>query len=105
MMMKMRIVRVDPYGFCGREHHPVASDIGQVVVPIKMTVEYYDASGGGCQLQGWDADDAEALACSPELLFAEPRDDAREYVMACYTCVTRNGRLLDLMDFEVEVVR
>lgn len=104
-MMKMRVKSVDHYGFNGREHHPSDSDIGLVVVPIQMFVDYYDASGGGCQLIGWDRDDPNRLACQPEFLFGDGDEKTGESVMACYRCVTQDGRFLDLMEFEVEVLR
>lgn len=98
MTLKFKIVTVDPYGFNGRDNHPEKSDIGLIVSPIRMAVDIYD-------------EEDSYVAPTDETIIAAVNNTAIDGIaikagplpMICWTCVTADGRLLDLMDFEVEL--
>jgi hypothetical protein len=81
--LAFRIKSVDMNGFLGRENHPSPSDVGLRVVPLKMAAYYYDADGQEEPVIG---------------------DDTEQSVLWFWTCATEDGRVLDLIDFELEVV-
>ena len=91
MRFKLLIVSVDHYGYNGRDHHPKDSDIGLVVIPVKMEVAWYGEDGDFLDLatidDGGDHAAVEALDTDNQV--------------ACWTCVTADGRILELMDHEV----
>lgn len=98
MTLRFRIKTVDMNGFNGRDNHPERSDIGLVVVPIRMAVDVYDT------------EDSLIEPTEPTLIAAALNRDtdgspitADPSMMLCFTCVTEDGRLLDLMEFELEV--
>jgi len=104
MHLRFRIVWVDQYGFCGRENHPHQSDIGLIVTPVKMVSEVYDEDGAFLPA----TDEAIAEAAKNMALDGFDPDagsDTGTGLLQCWTCVTADGRLLDLMDFEVELVK
>jgi hypothetical protein len=113
---RFRIVTVDPYGFNGREHHPHASDIGLTVTAVKMEAQYFAPGGNFLNTEDLTVDghlspevDGAFLGRSAEAAghLSEP-DRARamegESFIWFYTCVTDDGRVLDMVDFELEVV-
>jgi hypothetical protein len=100
MTLRLRITNVDHYGFNGREHHPTDSDIDLVVSPIKMQSFLCDDDGL------WEEDGTEpqlAVAAMNMTVDGMARTKDPE-LMQAWLCVTDDGRLLDLMDFEVELV-
>lgn len=102
--LKFRVLDVDMNGFNGREHHPAKSDKGLVVTPVKMEAYHTDASGFEEPVL-----DKDGTAFAPALETIRRQHDKREdqvweSVFWSWTCVTENGRVLDLMDFELEVV-
>ena len=101
---QLRITRIDHYGFTGRENHPSDSDVGLTVTPINSWAEHIDNEEGFMQ-RLVDDDDHSGLAVA--LLDREPGSDlvASENAIWFYTCVTEDGRILDMVDFEVEEVR
>lgn len=101
--LRFRIARVDLDGYCGRDLHPRVADIGLIVVPLKMESWYTEMAGGECPMFGWDADDANKPAAGPALVFAgyDPKSD--EVVYSMWTCMTESGRVLQLMDHELEI--
>src|SRR5580765_4208422 len=99
-IVKFRIVYIDHYGYCGRDNHPTDRDKGLVVRLVKLDTFFF----------------------TPEVTEPVVGKDGRLYVDAlpylsgrlcddegliglevCYQCVTDDGRLLDLMDNEVEI--
>jgi hypothetical protein len=108
-MMKpihFRIVQVDRCGYNGRDKHPSQSDVGLLVAPLKMDAYYTDAAGGECPMFGWDRDDEHRPAAGPELAFSMTADYGNcEGIVMMWTCMTRDGRVLQLMDHEIEQVQ
>lgn len=92
--MRLKIVRVDMWGYNGRENHPHPSDVGLVMIPLAMETALYDSKGAyiGPALDG-------GIAAYPELTNANP-----ECLEIMWTCLTADGRTLCMMDHEVEVV-
>ena len=85
----LKMTSFDPYGFCGRERHPSSSDVGFFGRVEKVSVSVCDDEG--CLLShDEDAPDGTELA--------------GECSYACYLVRAHSGRLLDLMDHEVEVL-
>lgn len=103
-MIRLRIVSVDMYGFNGREHHPMPSDKGLVVTPVSMEAVTFDiGTGAECKVIGWD-EDPFRLATHPDLLASEDAALSHGYqVVQMWTCVTADGRILDLVNSEVVV--
>ena len=111
--LRFKIVDVDMNGYLGREHHPHPSDVGEVVTPIKMEAWWTRADATQERLM----DHRERAFCEPdrdlEITDAEVPAILRELtdpingddgVLWMWTCVTADGRVLDLLDFEVEPV-
>lgn len=72
---RVRLVRIDRYGFCGRELHPKESDIGfEGVVVDACTDQSTHAVTGMLTGEDW----------------------------VCYTVMDEYGRKLELMNFELE---
>lgn len=94
MTLKFRIVCVDMDGYCGRDLHPDKSDEGLVVAPVKMEAtvwlddEHYKL-------------DTEATADEHCRAAFGPGEASHEMM---WTCVTTDGRLLQLMGHELELV-
>lgn len=91
--MKFRIKSVDHYGYNGRDHHPTDAMIGEIVVPVALHVEAYDAEGEyvGCPLQLEKSERARAM---------EQAD--KDGGLSCvWTCIRSNGELVDLVDHEI----
>ena len=103
--MFFRIVSVDANGFLGRDNHPSTSDVGQIVIALGMTAVYSDAQGTLWGIPGtgsklWNGDASEARRA-----IAYAFDDAECSVLTrMWTCSTRSGRILNLVDHEVEPV-
>jgi hypothetical protein len=87
----VRVVAVDPYGFNGRDHHPKASDVGVQAVVRSVHVAPHDASG-------------DALDEGPACAARRASGQLIECDYACYTVVAPDGRTLELIDHEVELV-
>lgn len=99
---QFRIKTVDLDGFCGRERHPDRSDIGLVVTAVKMAAVYFDESGG---MESPVLHRSELTVPPAFLARCAAGDDTDDgNVLWFYTCVTADGRLLDLIDFELEPV-
>lgn len=91
-----RISSVDMNGYCGRDHHPQPSDIGLIVVPVRMDVVHNDEEGDETSFENLDGvtqDDA--------FLLHEDHDN----LSTVWTCVTRDGRILQLMGHELSEVK
>jgi hypothetical protein len=103
---RFRIVTLDLYGFCGRAHHPAETDIGLTVTAVKMDARFFDSAGHESPVI--EGDD---LRVEPGFLvtLADAVTDTTpegaevcESVIWFYTCVTEDGRLLEMADFELE---
>lgn len=100
--MTFKIVAVDLYGYNGRDHHPENSDIGLTVVPIKMDVQFYQEDESQPLLQ---QESANGFFLNPDALpYLFGKTEEESGIECCWTCVTEDGRILELMDFEVERV-
>lgn len=91
-MMKLRIVRVDMDGYNGREFHPSPSDEGLVVLPLKLETWNFDESGTSGDMQLEPSSRVSAQYFHSENLYQ------------VWTAVTEDGRTLELMSHEVELV-
>ncbi len=86
----IKMTSFDPYGFCGRDRHPHEEDVGFFGQVVKVSVSVCDDEM--CLLShDEDAPDGTELS--------------NEYSYACYLVRAPSGRLLDLMDHEVEPVQ
>jgi len=90
-MFKLRITNVDMDGYCGRTHHPAKSDEGLVVVPLGMDGCWAGESSYNPLLDG-----GQAASVKQGL--------DQEWHEICWTCLTEDGRTLELMNHEVELV-
>jgi hypothetical protein len=84
-----RIVRIDKDGFNGRENFPQDSDIGLIVRAFAMQAIYGEGAAE------FEPIDGVGGRVDPERL-----DDA----IVFWSCVTADGRALDLVEFEIEPV-
>jgi hypothetical protein len=97
-MMRVKIVKLDKWGYNGREYHPEPSDVGLVVRCVAM--------------ECWWGDDCVSIdekiplvnknpIASQEVASKLRAPDVLYYVLKC---VADDGRILDLIDHEVEPV-
>jgi hypothetical protein len=93
-MFKLRIVKVDRYGYNGREHRPAQTDEGLVVTPLKMEAWWNNPED---LYPGEPLIDGDLCADVVKGL-----DQANHEIM--WTCVTDDGRTLELMSHEVRIV-
>lgn len=91
--MKLKIVRVDMDGYCGRDNHPSPSDVGLVVIPLAMETILYDGDPNTAILTVNGG-----VATDPEVI-----NDCEADLEVMWTCLTRDNRTLCLMGHEVEV--
>lgn len=97
MKITLTTGQIDMYGFLGREHHPLPSDSG-----LTLTVLAVSSGGGSTEIE----------ATSPEshvrdYLEAVEESDEPDSSVALYQvflCVTPEGRLLQIVDHEVETL-
>jgi len=85
----VRLTWVDMMGFCGRELHPKESDVGFLGIVKGASVTITDADG--C------VDDRRGGVPGGTLML-------RDMDYACYTVEAPDGRVLELIDHEVEVM-
>ena len=107
--MLLRIKSVDMYGFNGRTHHPSKNDEGLLVSPIKM--EAWTCSAECDYERAIESESVHGTTLTEEARHAveyeidEGPTSSEDVIMRVWTCVTREGRLLELMDYEVEMFR
>jgi len=89
MLLRLRIKSVDHDGYNGRDFHPDDSDIGSVVLPFKLEVFHVDPDEGDMML----LDDSNFSASFRE----------SENLVTMFTAYTEDGRVLQLVDHEVEI--
>ena len=110
---RLRIAKVDMDGFAGRDYHPAKTDEGQVVTPIGMAAYMFDPEGGMTPLFGSRAEldlltptssfeAGEVPALHPAAFERLGQHDGA--ILWLYTCVTDDGRVLELIDHEVEAI-
>jgi len=92
--MKLRIVKVDHDGYNGREHHPATTDQGLIVTPLKMEAWWNDPDN---LYPGEALVDGDLCADVKKGLDQENHE-------ILWTCVTDDGRTLELMSHEVRIV-
>lgn len=97
--MRLRITDVDMNSFLGREHHPTREMQGEIVVPVRMERIYFHINGTEEPMLSEDNIYQPAL----EALHDNP-DGEKGSVFMVWTCLRDNGALVDLMDYEVELV-
>lgn len=102
MVNSFRITTVDMDGHQGRDFHPEETDIGLIVTPLRLDVYYYEQETGIVE-SVLDNDGRLYEAALPLLNGIEEESEGR-YIETCYTCVTPDGRILELMDFELEPI-
>lgn len=85
----VRLSFVDMFGFCGRELHPQESDVGFLGIIKGVNVSFTDDEG--CLV------DRAAGVPGGTLM-------PREFDFACYTVEAPDGRRLELVDHEIEVM-
>lgn len=106
--MVFRIVSLNLFNGLVREHKVEPSDAGRLVVPVAMasklcTHEELHRAPVLKPVVNYGEFDTNAL----EAVGATLRDEENvgEELVAIWTCATEDGRLLDLLDDEVELVR
>jgi hypothetical protein len=106
--MTFKITSVDMDGYNGRDFHPEKEDEGTIVTPLSMFSVACDAEGE--QYPTIEKEERMGPNFNREQLTDEGRrsvigeiDGLEEEIVRCWRCATRDGRLLDLMDHEVEI--
>lgn len=89
MKIRIRVQKVDPYGFCGRDRHPHLADEGQAGTVLEILRESADGM--------FDDEDVKELAESGELML----DEKGEPFLQVLLCRLDNGRIVELMDHEI----
>ncbi len=102
MLNLFKIVSVDMDGYLGRQYHPEETDVGLTVTPVKIDVTFFDEETGAVDNVFFE--DGTVLADALPLLTGKEIESDGRYLETCYTCVTEDGRILELMDFEIEAV-
>ena len=80
--MRVKILRVDHFGYNGREYHPTIDDIGRCLLVLKA--------------EAWCED-------GPLVDHAAPESVPQDEIYTVFECITVGGRKLELIDHEVEV--
>ena len=93
--MKIKIVSIDEHGFQGREFHPEPSDVGLVGHVLRYDV--LDDETGLPALQS-----TSDFLTSAKATLAQER--LMEDAMGCFLVVTPDGRKLEVMEHEAEIV-
>jgi len=105
--LKLKITGVDMNGFNGREYHPKPSDIGLVVTALGLETtrdQGETISASSLPFAGIDTE-AQKMITLAEAPVPDENSSQDDFVYQVWRCLTEDGRLLDLMDFEVEVSR
>lgn len=90
--IRLRVRPLDHDGFNGRDHFAKDSDVGSLVTPLKMEAVWYHENG--------DYND-ELLNDKAKDVYYHRQDYENHVCM--WTCVTDDGRIVELMDHEIEV--
>lgn len=105
MTLRFKIVNVDMDGACGRENHPSQSDEGLVVTPVKMITviwseDHEDEPGG---IDDFDETKPRHIAAALNTAVDGHARTTNDIIVSSWRCITPDGRVLDLMDYEVEL--
>ena len=109
--MFFRIASVDENGFLGRDHHPSKDHVGLIVVAVGMTSMIQDAEGNlthtlddgyGRPVAGSPAGDAFVIDESRRAIAYQFDNPDAAVLTRMWTCVTSDGRVLNLLDHEIE---
>lgn len=90
---QVRMSSVDEYGFCGRENHPDEADVGFVGIVVGNQVDVFN-------MEHCVTETRTNVLGGTEV----PRDEDGPYAFVCYKVRASDGRELDLMDHEIEVL-
>ncbi len=101
---RLRIKTVDMDGFAGRDYHPAKADEGKVVTPIQMAAYLFDEDGDTIPLFGLRAYETEDEVPTLHPAAFERLGQHDGAILWLYTCVTDDGRVLELIDHEVEAI-
>jgi len=100
---KIKITNIDKYGFQGREYHPDKDDIGKTGQVVKVETEFmvsgYADTTANINYNRYEDDAETAKKAGRGLLIEE--EDYRCHVL---TVAMDDGSILELMDYEVEVI-
>lgn len=113
MKIRVRLEKIDEIDPSSAEmRRPVAADIGAVLIPVKIVARFVDSAGHEAPVEtaeGRLAVDPGFLAVLTEAAEApgelpDSLAGLAESVVWFYTCVTADGRLVDVADFEVSAL-
>lgn len=90
--MKLKIKKIDRYGFQGREFHPSEKDEGLVVRVVSFFIEHLHDDGDYASSADFDREKYEVL------------DEVEKNGFHVYQTLTDDGRKLTLIGHEVEPV-
>jgi hypothetical protein len=100
MHIRFRITHVDLDGYNGRDFGPDKTDEGLIVKPVKME-SWFSDNDDIYELVG-DVTPAVADAANNHAIDGTVRED-KPWLQQMWTCVTEDGRVLQLMDHEIEL--
>lgn len=96
---RVRLSSVDLFGHCGRELHPTSEDIGFLGVVTENVVDTYTGDGGVLKVRE---------NAPPGTVLRQDADfgdhEHTIFEEACYTVVAPDGRKLECMGFELELI-
>ena len=95
---KLKITNIDAYGFLGRDFHPGQRDLGLTVTLLGAVAWCQDNHLFNCEV----VDDRGRVSAKAVRYLASGNKDPRGQVYWVFTCLTEDGRLLELIDHEVE---
>lgn len=103
-LFKLRITNIDFYGYCDRDMHPSQEDVGKVVTPIGMVAILTDEAGQEVEAMKDTYHPTPGVEENNALIWKEMVEPPLNVLQRAWTCVTTDGKLLTLMDHEVEIV-
>lgn len=96
---RVRLSSVDTNGYCGRDHHPDVNDIGFLGV---ITENVVWRSNGCLMLQDTQENVTPGTELRQDDTYGEDDDSVMDEAM--YTVIAPDGRKLECMWFELEVI-
>jgi len=101
-MLRFRVVSVDQHGFLGRDFHPDKKDEGLVVTAVKMNSQYFDKRGYVEDV--FNEEDGRLYEDALPLIKRNVMDVDDNQIIQMWSCVTEDGRVLELLTHEIEIV-
>ncbi len=95
---KVQLTNVDMYGFCGRDNHPQAADVGFLGVVVANFVDFYSPDGDPLETK------RNVLGGTELADFLEAEEVATAMAVVCYKVRGADGRELELMNHEIEEI-